>query len=71
MTEVPTAPHSPWQNGIIERFIGSVRRECLDHLIVFNARGLHRVLKQYIEHYDQSRTHLALDKDAPRSRCRP
>ena len=69
MTEVLTAPRSPWQNGIIERFIGSVRRECLDHIIVFNTRGLHRVLKQYIEYYEQSRTHLALDKDAPRSRA--
>jgi putative transposase len=56
MTEVLTAPRSPWQNGIIERFIGSVRRECLDHIIVFNTRGLHRVLKQYIEYYEQSRT---------------
>ena len=69
MTEVLTAPRSPWQNGIIERFIGSVWRECLAHIIVFNPGGLHRVLKQYIEYYEQSRTHLALGKDAPRSRA--
>src|SRR5206468_5306976 len=53
MTEVLTAPRSPWQNGIIERFIGSVWRECLDHIIVYNPGGLHRVLKQYIEDYEQ------------------
>ena len=69
MTEVLTAPHSPWQNGIIERFIGSVRRECLDHVIIINASGLQRLLKQYVEHYQRSRTHLALDKDAPVSRA--
>jgi transposase InsO family protein len=69
MTEVRTAPRSPWQNGIIERFIGSVRRECLDHVIVFNARGLQRLLTHYVEYYQRSRTHLALDKDAPVSRA--
>ena len=68
-TEVLTAPRSPWQNGILERFIGSVRRECLDHVIILNAAGLQRVLKRYVEYYQQSRTHLALDKDAPVSRA--
>lgn len=69
ITEVLTAPHSPWQNGHVERFIGSVRRECLDHVIIFNAAGLRRVLKRYVEYYQRSRTHLALEKDAPDSRA--
>jgi transposase InsO family protein len=68
ITEVLTAPRSPWQNAYIERFIGSVRRECLDHLIVFNTGGLLRILKRYVEYYEGSRTHLALNKDAPVSR---
>jgi transposase InsO family protein len=63
-----TAPRSPWQNAYVERFIGSVRRECLDHIIVLSAAGLRRVLKGYVEHYMASRTHLALEKDAPVSR---
>jgi hypothetical protein len=53
----------------VERFIGSVRRECLDHLIVCTERGLRRVLGEYVEYYQRSRTHLALDKDAPVSRA--
>src|SRR5262249_23446072 len=69
ITEVLTAPRSPWQNEHIERFIGSVRRECLDHVIVFNAAGLQRILKRYVEYYERSRTHLALEKDAPVSRA--
>ena len=68
MTDVLTAPRSPWQSGVIERFIGSVRRECLDHVIMFNANGLQRLLKSYMEYYERSRTHLALQKDAPVSR---
>jgi putative transposase len=68
MLTVPTAPRSPWQNGNVERVIGSIRRECLDHVIVINAAGLHRVLTAYITYYMQSRTHLALEKDAPISR---
>jgi transposase InsO family protein len=63
--EVLTAPRSPWQNAYVERFIGSVRRECLDHLIVLSAAGLRGVLQGYVEYYTASRTHLALDKDAP------
>jgi len=69
ITEVLTAPRSPWQNGVIERFIGSVRRECLDHVIVLNAAGLQHLLKWYVEYYERSRTHLALEKDAPVSRA--
>jgi hypothetical protein len=63
--DVRTAPRSPWQNAYVERFIGSVRRECLDHVITLHAAGLRRVLKAYVEYYTSSRTHLALEKDAP------
>ena len=66
--EILTAAQSPWQNSYVERFIGSIRRECLDHVIVFNEAGLRRVLKSYFDYYDHSRTHLALDRDAPISR---
>jgi transposase InsO family protein len=66
--EVVTAVRSPWQNAYAERLIGSIRRECLDHLIIGNARGLRRVLNAYVQHYLKSRTHLSLDKDAPVSR---
>jgi putative transposase len=65
---VRTAPRSPWQNAYVERVIGSIRRECLDHLIVVNATALHRVLTEYAAYYMCSRTHLALAKDAPTSR---
>jgi putative transposase len=63
--EVLTAPRSSWQNAYVEHFIGSVRRECLDHVLVFNANGLLRVLRRYGAYYEQSRTHLSLHKDAP------
>ena len=66
--EVLTAPHSPWQNAYAERFIGSVRRGCLDHVIVLNAAGLRKILKSYVTYYSESRTHLALEKDAPQPR---
>jgi putative transposase len=65
---VHTAPRSPWQNAYVERVIGSIRRECLDHVIVVNAAGLQQVLTGYIAYYMQSRTHLALGKHAPISR---
>ena len=63
--EVLTAPGSPWQNAYVERFIGSVRRECLDHVIVLTAASLRRLLKEYVTYYSRTRTHLGLDKDAP------
>jgi putative transposase len=66
--EVLTVPQSPWQNAYVERLIGSIRRECLDHVIVFNEAGLRRVLKSYFDYYERSRTHLSLGKDAPISR---
>jgi hypothetical protein len=63
-----TAPRSPWQNPYIERVIGSIRRECLDYLVIFNERHLRRVLSSYIDYYHRTRTHLSLDKDCPHSR---
>jgi putative transposase len=66
--DVRTAPRSPWQNAYVERFIGSVRRECLDHVIVLNAAGLRTILKSYLADYTNSRTHLSLDKDSPQAR---
>ncbi|HME69822.1 MAG TPA: integrase core domain-containing protein, partial [Myxococcota bacterium] len=68
LREVPIAPHSPWQNPYAERFIGSLRRECLDHMIVLNERQASRILSAYACYYNRARTHLALDKDAPESR---
>jgi transposase InsO family protein len=64
----PVAAHSPWQNGYVERLIGSTRRECLDHLMVFGEAHLRRVLKAYAEYYNEVRTHLSLSKDAPKFR---
>src|ERR1700736_1349508 len=64
----PVAPASPWQNGFAERLIGSIRRECLDHVIVLGEAHLCRILKSYARYYNETRTHLALDKDAPASR---
>jgi transposase InsO family protein len=65
MKEVITAARSPWQNAFAERLIGSIRRECLDHVVVINQRHLTRLLKKYFVYYHCSRTHLALAKDAP------
>jgi transposase InsO family protein len=64
----PTAARSPWQNGYIERLIGSIRRECLDHVLVMGQAHLRRILRAYADYYNRVRTHLALDKDAPLSR---
>jgi len=63
--EVVTAPRSPWQNAYVERVIGSIRRECLDHIVIFNERHLRRVLSSYVDYYHRTRTHLSLDKDCP------
>jgi transposase InsO family protein len=68
LTEVVTAPRSPWQNAYVERVIGSIRRECLDHIVIFNERHLRRVLSSYVDYYQRTRTHLSLDKDCPDSR---
>ncbi len=61
----PIAPRSPWQNGHVERVIGSIRRECLDHVVVFGEAHLRRTLAAYADYYNQSRTHLSLGKDSP------
>src|SRR5450755_3963577 len=63
--EVVTAPRSPWQNAYVERLIGSIRRECLDHIIIFNEHHLRRVLSSYFQYHHQTRTHLSLNKDCP------
>ena len=65
---IRTAPRSPWQNGYVERVIGSFRRECLDHVIVLNEAGLRAVLTAYVAYYMRSRTHLGLAKDTPVTR---
>ena len=64
----PTAPRSPWQNGHVERLIGSIRRECLDHIVVVGEASLRRTLKAYARYYNEIRTHRSLDKDAPEAR---
>ena len=65
----PTAPRSPWQNGYCERLIGSIRRDCLDHVVVFDERHLRHLLRTYAAYYNQTRTHLSLNKDSPVSRA--
>jgi putative transposase len=66
--EVLSAPRSSWQNAYAERIIGSIRRECLNHVIVLNKQHLRRLLSSYLEYYHQSRTHLSLEKDCPEQR---
>ena len=61
----PTSPRSPWQNGYAERLIGSIRRECLDHVVVFGERHLRHILLSYMRYHNGARTHLSLEKDAP------
>ena len=63
--QVVTAYRSPWQNPFVERLIGSIRRECLDHMIVINEDHLIRILTSYFEYYHRSRTHLSLDRNSP------
>jgi putative transposase len=65
---IRTAFRSPWQNGIAERWVGSVRRDLLDHVIVINQRHLRRLLKEYVRYYHEDRTHLGLGKDTPSGR---
>jgi transposase InsO family protein len=64
----PTAPASPWQNGVAERLVGSIRRESVDHMIVLGEAHLSRILKSYARYYNGDRTHRSLNKDAPVSR---
>ncbi len=65
MKDTPTAPGSPWQNPICERVIGTLRRECLDHMIILNEKHLRAVLDEFVEYYNESRTHMSLNKDSP------
>jgi hypothetical protein len=69
ITDVPSAPASPWQNPYCERVIGTLRRELLDHVIVFNEGHARSLLREYVAYYNGSRTHLALAKDAPEERA--
>src|SRR5207244_6959194 len=64
----PTCFRSPWQNGLVERLIGSARHECTDHVIVFNEDHLRRILSKYASYYNEVRTHLSLGKDTPCTR---
>ena len=67
--EVKTAPRSPWQNPYVERLIGTLRRECLDHVVALNEPDLRRLLSGYLINYHGARTHLSLEKDAPEPRA--
>jgi hypothetical protein len=64
----PTAPASPWRNGFAERLIGSIRRECVDHIVVLSEAHLRRILQTYARYYNDIRTHWSLNKDTPASR---
>ena len=68
MKELKTAPRSPWQSPYVERLIGTVRRECLDQLLILNAAHLHRILTRFFDYYHRVRPHRTLDHDAPVSR---
>ncbi len=69
LEDTPAAPRSPWQNPIAERVLGTLRRECLDHMIILNEKHLHSVLDEYInDYYNVSRTHMSLEKDSPTHR---
>ena len=68
INEVVTAPRSPWQNPYVGRLIGTIRRECLDHLVILNEHHLRGVLTSYFHYYHKTRTHLSLDKDCPEIR---
>ncbi len=68
LEQVVTAPRSPWQNPYCERLIGSIRRECLDHVIVFNERHLRRILSRYVDYYHRWRVHQSLEMDCPEPR---
>jgi len=68
INEVITAPQSPWQNPFVEGLIGSIRRDCLNHVIVLNENHLKRILTFFFEYYNNDRTHCSLDKDTPIAR---
>lgn len=64
----PTAPRSPWQNGYSERINGTIRRECLDHILIFSESHLRRIMRAYVQYYNNARTHLSLEKNSPNKR---
>ena len=66
--EIRSAPRSPWQNAFVERVIGTLRRECTDHVIPLGRRHLLRVLREYVEYYNESRPHQSLDRNSPTPR---
>jgi transposase InsO family protein len=68
MTQLRIAPRSPWQNGYAERFVGTLRRELLDHVIVLGERHRLLLVKQYARYYNEDRPHMSLDRDAPVAR---
>ena len=68
INQVLSAPRSPWQRAYVERAIGTIRRECLDHVIVFGERSLYCHLQSFVDYYHRSRTHLGLEKDSPVAR---
>ncbi len=67
--EIVIAPRSPWQTPYVERVIGTLRRECLDHVLILGEAHLRRIIRQFLSYYHGARTHLALDKDAPETRA--
>jgi len=69
LEDTPTAPRSPWQNPICERVIGTLRRECLNHMIILNKNHLREILDEYILYYNSSRTHMSLNKDSQNGRA--
>ena len=69
ISDVIIAPRSPWQNPYVERVIGSIRRDALDHVIILNERHLRRLLREYVAYYHNCRTHLSLNKDPPMHRA--
>jgi transposase InsO family protein len=69
LQQKPIAPRAPWQNPFVERLVGSLRRECLDHVIVLHEQHLRRRLTDYFSYYHQHRPHRSLDEDSPESRA--
>ena len=67
--QVVIAPHSPWQNPYVERVIGTLRRECLDHVVLLGESHFSYIVRRFLSYYHGARTHLALDKDAPETRA--
>ena len=68
MEDKPTSPHSPWQNGYCERMVGTLKRECLDHMIIFNERHARRIIREFLEYYHEDRTHQGLGQKTPGGR---